>query len=88
MSSRISQSGWWVARSASLDGCRTCWLADGSTASFACEPVVLTTQTADVGSMRLAAKLGFGEVEHFRVRDLSSGSVSGPRHAVRFSVQQ
>jgi RimJ/RimL family protein N-acetyltransferase len=30
------------------------------------EPVVLTTQTANIGSMRLAAKLGFTEVERFR----------------------
>ncbi|MFE2049596.1 GNAT family N-acetyltransferase [Streptomyces sp. NPDC059459] len=30
------------------------------------EPVVLATQTANVGSMRLAAKLGFTEVERFR----------------------
>ena len=30
------------------------------------EPVVLTTQTANVGSMRLAAKLGFTEVERFQ----------------------
>lgn len=29
------------------------------------EPVVLATQTANVGSMRLAAKLGFREVERF-----------------------
>lgn len=29
------------------------------------EPVVLTTQTADVGSMRLAVKLGFTEMERF-----------------------
>ncbi|MBD0841404.1 MULTISPECIES: GNAT family N-acetyltransferase [unclassified Streptomyces] len=29
------------------------------------EPVVLTTQTANVASMRLAAKLGFAEVERF-----------------------
>ncbi|MFF7603220.1 GNAT family N-acetyltransferase [Streptomyces mirabilis] len=29
------------------------------------EPVVLATQTANVGSMRLAAKLGFIEVERF-----------------------
>ncbi|MFI7282616.1 GNAT family N-acetyltransferase [Micromonospora chersina] len=29
------------------------------------EPVVLTTQTANVSSMRLAAKLGFTEVERF-----------------------
>ncbi|NUV62406.1 GNAT family N-acetyltransferase [Streptomyces sp. CAI-85] len=30
------------------------------------EPVVLTTQTANARSMRLAAKLGFAEVERFR----------------------
>ncbi|WP_432170243.1 GNAT family N-acetyltransferase [Streptomyces sp. 1222.5] len=29
------------------------------------EPVVLTTQTANLGSMRLAVKLGFTEVERF-----------------------
>ncbi|NEB28437.1 GNAT family N-acetyltransferase [Streptomyces sp. SID14446] len=29
------------------------------------EPMVLTTQTANLGSMRLAAKLGFAEVERF-----------------------
>ncbi|NUR98570.1 MAG: GNAT family N-acetyltransferase, partial [Kribbellaceae bacterium] len=29
------------------------------------EPVVLTTQSANLGSMRLAAKLGFREVERF-----------------------
>ena len=33
------------------------------------EPVVLTTQTANVGSMHLAAKLGFTEVERFRAWD-------------------
>ena len=33
------------------------------------EPVVLTTQTANVGSMRLAAKLGFAEVERFEAWD-------------------
>lgn len=33
------------------------------------EPVVLTTQTANAGSMRLAAKLGFVEVERFRAWD-------------------
>ncbi|WP_306321544.1 MULTISPECIES: GNAT family N-acetyltransferase [unclassified Streptomyces] len=33
------------------------------------EPVVLATQTANVGSMRLAAKLGFVEVERFRAWD-------------------
>ncbi|WP_055419955.1 GNAT family N-acetyltransferase [Streptomyces pactum] len=33
------------------------------------EPVVLATQTANVGSMRLAAKLGFTEVERFQAWD-------------------
>ncbi|MFE9493401.1 GNAT family N-acetyltransferase [Streptomyces collinus] len=33
------------------------------------EPVVLHTQTANVGSMRLAAKLGFIEVERFHAWD-------------------
>ncbi|MGW1287165.1 GNAT family N-acetyltransferase [Streptomyces sp. NPDC001118] len=33
------------------------------------EPVVLHTQTANVGSMRLAAKLGFTEVERFQAWD-------------------
>ncbi len=33
------------------------------------EPVVLTTQTANVSSMRLAAKLGFAEVERFQAWD-------------------
>ncbi|MGV9288179.1 GNAT family N-acetyltransferase [Streptomyces sp. NPDC003719] len=33
------------------------------------EPVVLTTQTANTGSMRLAAKLGFTEVERFEAWD-------------------
>ncbi|MFG2076344.1 GNAT family N-acetyltransferase [Nonomuraea maritima] len=33
------------------------------------EPVVLTTQTANAGSMRLAAKLGFTEVERFEAWD-------------------
>ncbi|MFD3311913.1 GNAT family N-acetyltransferase, partial [Streptomyces sp. NPDC058694] len=37
------------------------WLSD----TLPGEPVVLTTQTANVGSMRLAAKLGFAEVERF-----------------------
>ncbi|MEV7320366.1 GNAT family N-acetyltransferase [Streptomyces sp. NPDC093970] len=37
------------------------WL-DGE---FPGEPVVLTTQSANTGSMRLAAKLGFTEVERF-----------------------
>ena len=33
------------------------------------EPVVLTTQSANTGSMRLAAKLGFTEVERFEAWD-------------------
>ncbi len=33
------------------------------------EPVVLSTQTANVGSMCLAAKLGFTEVERFHAWD-------------------
>jgi RimJ/RimL family protein N-acetyltransferase len=33
------------------------------------EPVVLFTQTANARSMRLAAKLGFTEVERFRAWD-------------------
>nr|WP_225311932.1 GNAT family N-acetyltransferase [Microbispora cellulosiformans] len=33
------------------------------------EPVVLTTQSANVASMRLAAKLGFTEVERFHAWD-------------------
>ena len=33
------------------------------------EPVVLATQSANVGSMRLAAKLGFTEVERFHAWD-------------------
>jgi len=33
------------------------------------EPVVLATQTANVGSMRLAEKLGFAEVERFHAWD-------------------
>jgi RimJ/RimL family protein N-acetyltransferase len=34
------------------------------------EPVVLSTQTANVGSMRLAAKLGFTEVKLFEAWDV------------------
>ncbi|WP_405773019.1 GNAT family N-acetyltransferase [Streptomyces sp. NBC_01538] len=33
------------------------------------EPVVLTTQTANAASMRLAAKLGFTEIERFQAWD-------------------
>lgn len=33
------------------------------------EPLVLTTQTANVGSMRIAAKLGFSEGERFQAWD-------------------
>ncbi|MFF2077975.1 GNAT family N-acetyltransferase [Kitasatospora sp. NPDC058162] len=41
------------------------WLAG----AFPGEPVVLTTQSANAGSMRLAAKLGFTEVERFEAWD-------------------
>ncbi|OIJ65367.1 GNAT family N-acetyltransferase [Streptomyces mangrovisoli] len=41
------------------------WLAD----VLPGEPVVLTTQTANTASMRLAAKLGFTEVERFEAWD-------------------
>ncbi|NEA62051.1 GNAT family N-acetyltransferase [Streptomyces sp. SID12488] len=42
---------------------------DWLTGALPGEPVVLTTQTANVGSMRLAAKLGFTEVERFEAWD-------------------
>ncbi|MFJ9696106.1 GNAT family N-acetyltransferase [Kitasatospora sp. NPDC101183] len=38
---------------------------DWLTAALPGEPVVLTTQSANTASMRLAAKLGFAEVERF-----------------------
>ncbi|MGW2340886.1 GNAT family N-acetyltransferase [Streptomyces sp. NPDC001661] len=41
------------------------WFAD----AFLGEPVLLTTQTANTGSMRLAARLGFTEVERFEAWD-------------------
>lgn len=41
------------------------WLED----ALPGEPVVLATQTANVRSMRLAAKLGFAEAERFRAWD-------------------
>ena len=41
------------------------WLAD----ELPGEPVVLFTQTANVRSMRLAAKLGFTETERFDAYD-------------------
>ena len=47
---------------------RTEWGAaalDWFTGALPGEPVVLCTQTANVRSMRLAAKLGFTEVERF-----------------------
>ncbi|MFJ2261213.1 GNAT family N-acetyltransferase [Streptomyces sp. NPDC087844] len=45
------------------------------------EPVVLATQTANVASMRLAAKLGFTEAERFRAWDAEQwlGLRPGPR---------
>jgi len=52
------------------------YAAEASTAAFdwfdavlPAEPVVLTTQTANVASMRLAAKLGFTELERFQAWD-------------------
>lgn len=42
---------------------------DWFTGALPGEPVVLTTQTANVRSMRLAAKLGFTEVERFQAWD-------------------
>ncbi|MFG3132506.1 GNAT family N-acetyltransferase [Streptomyces tendae] len=47
------------------------------------EPVVLATQTANAGSMRLAAKLGFTEVERFRAWDAEQwlGRRRGPYEA-------
>jgi RimJ/RimL family protein N-acetyltransferase len=41
------------------------------------ERVVLTTQTANVGSMRLAAKLGFIEVERFEAWGTEHGLAGG-----------
>lgn len=53
MGTRIRRRG---VPAAALD-----WFADGLPG----EPVVLATQTANVRSMRLAAKLGFIEVERY-----------------------
>jgi RimJ/RimL family protein N-acetyltransferase len=50
------------------------WFAD----ALPGEPVVLYTQTANASSMRLAAKLGFTEVERFEAWP-SSGSACGLR---------
>ncbi len=50
-------------------------------ASLPGEPVVLATQTANVASMRLAAKLGFAEVERFHAWD--AGQWLGLRSPVR-----
>lgn len=48
------------------------------------EPVVLTTQSANAASMRLAAKLGFIEVERFHAWDAEQwlGLRSAPRRRV------
>ncbi len=55
------------------------WLAG----EFPGEPVVLTTQSANVGSMRLAAKLGFAEVERFEAWEAEQwlGMRPGAAHA-------
>ena len=48
------------------------------------EPVVLTTQSANVASMRLAAKLGFTEVERFQAWDAEQWlGRRAPRSALR-----
>ncbi|MDQ1022689.1 RimJ/RimL family protein N-acetyltransferase [Streptomyces umbrinus] len=52
---------WGIGYAAEACAAALGWLAD----TLPGEPVVLTTQTANVGSMRLAAKLGFNEVERF-----------------------
>ena len=52
---------WGVGYAAEACGAALGWLAD----ELRGEPVVLFTQTANIRSMRLAAKLGFTEVERF-----------------------
>jgi RimJ/RimL family protein N-acetyltransferase len=50
------------------------------------EPVVLFTQTANARSMRLAAKLGFTEVERFRAWDAEQWfGLRPPGHAVQLT---
>ncbi|MFF3379606.1 GNAT family N-acetyltransferase [Streptomyces sp. NPDC002680] len=58
-------SAWGFGYAAEACAAALGWLAD----VLPGEPVVLTTQTANVGSMRLAAKLGFTEVERFEAWD-------------------
>ncbi|MFF3847719.1 GNAT family N-acetyltransferase [Streptomyces sp. NPDC002328] len=49
------------------------------------EPVVLTTQSANAGSMRLAAKLGFTEVERFEAWGAEQWlGMRSPEHVVQF----
>lgn len=52
---------WGHGYAAEACGAALSWFAD----AFPGEPVVLCTQTANTSSMRLAAKLGFTEVERF-----------------------
>ncbi len=52
---------WGFGYAAEACAAALCWLAG----ALPGEPVVLATQTANVGSMRLAAELGFTEVERF-----------------------
>ncbi|MDG4826414.1 GNAT family N-acetyltransferase [Asanoa sp. WMMD1127] len=47
------------------------------------EPVVLTTQSANAASMRLAAKLGFTEVERFHAWDAEQWLGRRPPHGRR-----
>src|SRR5690606_35506170 len=58
-------SAWGFGYATEACGAALDWLAG----ALPCESAVLATQTADVGSMRLAAKLGFTEVERFRAWD-------------------
>lgn len=58
----------------------------GSCGALPGEPVVLITQTANVGSMRLAAKLGFTEIERFEAWGAEQWlGMWSPGHAARLS---
>src|SRR5690606_7390640 len=58
-------SAWGFGYATEACGAALDWLAG----ALPCESAVLATQTANVGSMRLAAELGFTEVERFRAWD-------------------
>ena len=55
------QEAWGRGYATKACAARLGWFADARPG----EPVVLSTQTANVRSMRLAAKLGFTEVERY-----------------------